>query len=257
MKELNVSCGISGLTINPGDKVVVIPLKSSVTGSQYEDLHPTHVFDCSKGYSPFYKVAFAPVSGTWTSGGLIMGLLADQYGLPVAKYFNTDIYDLINHITDYYDFDDEFTNRVYKADVVAGVSAMLVREDVYVALQEVFGYSNGVDLKDSLFDRDKIMKDIKDFKSSMPVIPLKTFMERSFGFVDEVFYDIYIYNADERCLLGLVGEMCKLHWMMKSINKMFSPSFGTIDAPRRDIQRSFAFRIQSIAIKETNKYARK
>lgn len=96
MGSFNVCCSISNLSINGGDKVKFIPLKSK-SGKDV-----AYIKESMLMYSNcFFNPALLPVTGYYNEYGRVVDIERDDNVLAIEKYYKRPIEEILNDITEY------------------------------------------------------------------------------------------------------------------------------------------------------------
>lgn len=96
MGSFNVCCSISNLSINGGDKVKFIPLKSK-SGKDV-----AYIKESMLMYSScFFNPALLPVTGYYNEYGRVVDIERDDNVLAIEKYYKRPIEEILNDITEY------------------------------------------------------------------------------------------------------------------------------------------------------------
>lgn len=124
----NVSCGISNLSIDGGDKVLLYALLPS----RYND--GTKVYSSYLSITDLYVPLCFPIEGEYDEYGSINNIVKDANTEAVAEFLKMDIEEFVKYITGYNDTKKIMDLKV--KNIINDISVMFVRKDIHDFLTE-------------------------------------------------------------------------------------------------------------------------
>ncbi|MCK4500933.1 hypothetical protein KAU11_10570 [Candidatus Babeliales bacterium] len=131
MGSYNPTCSVSGLTIEPGDKTVFIPLieKSRYYGDEREEtrveIEVDSILTSNEGALSHYSPLLLPIMGVYDDYGSIAEIERDPNTEALEEMFKKDIQDVVSELLD--------DKKITAAEVgeIEGISGTFILREIY------------------------------------------------------------------------------------------------------------------------------